>query len=560
MMFVNTFLIIIALLTWDDVYASRRRNGLSSHDNNDRYHASLWWNGWSPHDNNDRYQREPLPVTLAVTKTEFKQLWYTILNGPIQTNPTVYEDRVYVPTIAGTFYCLHADSGIIMWQRNLSAIMNNGHVYISRTSPLVYKDMIILGIMEGLAFQKVVGHGSYVIALNRFTGALRWQTLVSSHPASTITDTPQLANDRLFIGISSSEESFSASPTYPCCTFQGSVVALKASTGKFIWETKMLPDNKGTTTGYSGAGVWGSQFPVDYKRNQIYIGTGNYYKLPPLVQQCLDETTNLTLYSDPCNQPGVYGQAILALDMSTGIIRWSRTLASIEAWTVACLFPDSVPNPNCPSKPGLDFDFGQAPILKLNLKYKFGGNNRDQLFVGQKSGIAYDFDAETGTLIWSNQVSPGSYAGGMEFGSAADDQYLYVGNNNVEGLRYTLPDGTTTTKASWSALDLVTGDIKWTTVDPTTDITQTSAYFALTIWDQLVLVQGGTLPYSTSNPIKGCLYGLNKKNGKILYEKCIQNTPLGTGASVAKNTIYVGVGYNISRVATDGILALQLPS
>ncbi|CAF3871155.1 unnamed protein product, partial [Rotaria sordida] len=307
------------------------------------------------------------------------------------------------------------------------------------------------------------------------------------------------------------------------------------------------------------AAVWGSQFPVDCKRNQIYIGTGNYYKLPPLVQQCLDETSNLNLYSAPCNQRGAYGQAILALDMSTGIVRWSVILGPIDAWTAACLFPGPVPNPNCPSKPGPDTDFAQAPILKLNLKYKFGGKNRDQLFVGQKSGIAYGFDAETGTIIWSTQVSPSAPAGGMEFGSAADDKYLYIGNNNGDSLSYTLPDGTTTTKASWSALDLVTGDIKWTTVDPTTDVNQTSAYFALTVWDQLVLVQGGSRPFRTNKPTKGCLYGLNKKNGQVLYEKCIKNTPLGSGASVAKDTIYVGVGYNTSRVATDGILALKLP-
>ena len=233
-MLLNTFLIIIALLPWSDVCASQ------------------WWNGWSPHDNNDRYQRAPLPVPLAVTKTEFKQLWYTILTGPVQTNPTIYQDRVYVSTITGTFYCLHAHSGIIMWQRNLSAVIDNGQVYVSRTSPLVYKDMIILGLMGGSIIMPVVGHGSYAIAFNRFTGALRWQTRVSSHPASVVTSTPQLANGRLFIGISSAEENLAINPNYPCCTFQGSVVALKAGTGKFIWETKMIPDNNGTTTGYSG--------------------------------------------------------------------------------------------------------------------------------------------------------------------------------------------------------------------------------------------------------------------------------------------------------------------
>ena len=309
-----------------------------------------------------------------------------------------------------------------------------------------------------------------------------------------------------------------------------------------------------------GVAVWGSQFPVDHKRNQIYIATGNYYKLPALVQQCLDETSNLTLYSDPCNQPGAHGQSVLALDMSTGVVRWSRNLGDINAWNAACLFLNPGPNPNCPTHPGIDSDFGQAPILKLNLKYKFGGKNRDQLFIGQKSGIAYGFDAETGTIIWSKQVSPGSDSGGILFGSAADDQYLFVGNNNGHSLNYTLPDGTTTRKSSWSALDLVTGDIKWTAVDPTINVTRTGAHFPLTVWDQLVLVQGGSSPFTFDNSLHGCLYGLNKKNGQFLYKKCIDNTPLGSGASVAKNTIYVGVGYIIPRAGTDGVLALQLPS
>ena len=282
--------------------------------------------------------------------------------------------------------------------------------------------------------------------------------------------------------------------------------------------------------------------------------------MPAAIQKCLDDTHNLTLLSDPCNQPGAYGDSILALDMDTGLIRWSRILESVDVWTAACIRSTSNPPVNCPARPGPDSDFAQAPILKKNFKYKFGGAKRDQLFVGQKSGVAYGLDAETGTLIWSIQVAPSAFNGGMEFGSAADDQYLYVGNNNGGGLSYKLPDGSTTTKASWSALDLVTDNVKWTTVDPTNNVNKTSAYLPLTVWDQLVLVQGGSVPFSPNPPIKGCLYGLNKKTGVVLYEKCVENTPLGSGASVADNTIYVGVGYNVQRPATDGILALQLPS
>ena len=274
----------------------------------------------------------------------------------------------------------------------------------------------------------------------------------------------------------------------------------------------------------------------------------------------MTDTSNLTLFSEPCTEPGAYGQSILALDMDTGLIRWSQTLGPINGWTMACIYPDASSNVNCPPNPGKDSDFGQAPILKRNMKYKFGGTNRDQLFVGQKSGIVFNFDAETGRIIWSTQVSPASFSGGIEFGSAADDEYIYVGNNNGERFSYTLPNGVQTTKASWSALDLLTGEIKWTTIDPTTNINQTSAHLPLTVWDQLVLAPGGNVPWRLDSAMKGCLYGLNKTNGEVLYEKCVENVPIGSGASVVSNTIYVGIGYEYPRITMDGLMALQLPT
>ncbi len=234
MMFLNMLSIIIALLTWNDVSASES------------------WNGWSLGDKNDRYQRETLPVTPATTKTEFKQLWYTKTSGPVVMSPTVYEHYVYVATFTGMFYCFQADNGIILWQRNISNIINNGHGYYSQSTPLVYNDMIILGLTDNNILILAPSNGSYFIAFNRFTGVLVWQKKVSSHPASKLTNAPQLANNRIFIGISSREEGFVINATYSCCTFQGSVIALEASTGTFLWETKMIPDNNGTTAGYSG--------------------------------------------------------------------------------------------------------------------------------------------------------------------------------------------------------------------------------------------------------------------------------------------------------------------
>jgi outer membrane protein assembly factor BamB len=39
---------------------------------------------------------------------------------------------------------------------------------------------------------------------------------------------------------------------------------------------------------------------------------------------------------------------------------------------------------------------------------------------GQKSGIYYALDPDTGALLWQTQVGPGSSLGGIEWGSASD--------------------------------------------------------------------------------------------------------------------------------------------
>jgi hypothetical protein len=79
------------------------------------------------------------------------------------------------------------------------------------------------------------------------------------------------------------------SPTYECCTFRGSVVALDAATGKTVWKTFTIaspahPAKKSKTGvqmyGPSGASVWSAP-TFDNKRDVLYVATGNNYSDPP---------------------------------------------------------------------------------------------------------------------------------------------------------------------------------------------------------------------------------------------------------------------------------------
>ena len=75
-------------------------------------------------------------------------------------------------------------------------------------------------------------------------------------------------------------------------------------------------------------------------------------------------------------------------------------------------------------QPGPDYDFGSAPN---EITYKDGhGKPQTIIGAGQKSGIYYALDPDTGATLWETQVGPGSSLGGMEWGSASDGQRIYV--------------------------------------------------------------------------------------------------------------------------------------
>ena len=99
-----------------------------------------------------------------------------------------------------------------------------------------------------------------------------------------------------------------------------------------------------------------------------------------------------------------------------------------DDWNVACFVP---PFTNCPQNPGPDYDFASAPNL---VTYQGNQGPKTILGAGQKSGIYYAFDPDTGAVLWRTQVGPGSSLGGMEWGSATDGKRIYVAIANFYGL------------------------------------------------------------------------------------------------------------------------------
>ena len=55
---------------------------------------------------------------------------------------------------------------------------------------------------------------------------------------------------------------------------------------------------------------------------------------------------------------------------------------------------------------------------------------RTLLGIGQKSGVYWALNPDTGTVVWQTQVGPGSGFGGIEWGTAFDGTRIYVPISN----------------------------------------------------------------------------------------------------------------------------------
>ena len=132
-----------------------------------------------------------------------------------------------------------------------------------------------------------------VYALDARTGQELWKVRVDDHPLARITGTPKTHANRLYVATTSLEELAGADPTYECCTFRGTVVALDRLTGQLAWKAYTIPDPPAPVRknaigvqlwGPSGATVWSSP-TLDPERNRLYVATGDNYSDPALADE-----------------------------------------------------------------------------------------------------------------------------------------------------------------------------------------------------------------------------------------------------------------------------------
>lgn len=439
--------------------------------------------------------------------------WVYTTEGDVSATPAVEGGVLFFPDWGGWLHKVDAATGARIWSRQISDYTGVPGS-ISRNTPALHGNRLFFGTLKG-----------DFLAVDARSGELLWKMHADPHPAAVITQSPIAFGNRVYVGISSYESSIAENPAYPCCNFRGSVLALDAGTGAVVWRTHTVPE------GYSGGGVWGSTLVVDTKRKSLYVPTGNNYSVPSSVRACLlsaaDEADRTA-----CLAKDNFFDSVLSLDLETGAIKWGRTLFPLDIFILSCLTRPG----DCPPPAGPDYDLGQGTIL-----YRAkgaDGKERELLGAGQKSGMYWALDPDTGAVVWGTQVSPGGTGGGLMWGSAMADGRIFAASANYEKKPYTLPSGETSSWGNFTALDAATGRMLWQTPDP---------------------VVGGSdvAPVTTANGVvfgcsidpQGHMYALDARTGVVLWTFASGGS-CNAGAAVANGTVYWGSGYSNWGVGT----------
>jgi polyvinyl alcohol dehydrogenase (cytochrome) len=375
------------------------------------------WRGWGAEPTNTRFQKSPGLTATSLAKLKLK--WaFGFENTPnASVQPVVFGGRVFVGSFNKKVYSLDAGTGCTYWAFEAAAGVRTA-VSIARIGST---RLALFGDLEG-----------FVYAVDAESGKLLWKERVDDHPAAMITGSPLLFENRLYVPVSSGEEWRAQDPSYPCCSFRGSLVALDAATGKRLWKSSVIngPVQETEKDGHkfhgpSGAAIWVAP-TLDPKRNLIYVGTGNAYSPPA---------------SDTVD-------SVIALDLKTGEQRWKYQFSADDAWNFACANPKE--RKNCPDSTAKfqDTDVASPAILATP----------DLLLASYNLGLfAFDL-AHDHKILWRKPI--GAFRGFQQIrnGQAVDGKNVYV--SVVGGF---LPDKTYNSNIGGGvyAIDLKTGDLRW---------------------------------------------------------------------------------------------------
>ena len=502
--------------------------------------GSVQWNGWGRSLDNTRYQPEPAIRASDVAKLALK--WaYGYPSGTEFGQPTVVDERLFVTSSAGRVYSLDSKTGCTYWTYDAAAgsrtAVTIGELARAKVAALPRKLKRTLAHLDVIKAPSAAFFGDdtgTVYALDAQKGTLLWKSQVDSHPLARIVGAPALYGDRLYVAVSSTEDSAAANPGYSCCTFRGSVVALDIAGGRTLWRSyTVLEEPQPTRKNSAGiqefgpAGAAVSSAPtIDAKRNVLYVATGGS---PTGLEQSLTD-------------------AVAAFDLADGRLRWVKQL----------LRPDAAAG---------GAGFSSSPVLRTL------ATGNQVLLAGQRSGVVYGLDPDHGgDILWQTRIgelAAGTAAGagpvvssatvagatgGIAWGSAADHRNLYVA---ISGLLAQPANAS----GSLTALDMTTGAARWHTASPEPACAWTDRSCSHAQAQAVTVMPGSAF----SGSMDGHLRAYSTIDGKILWDidtardfqtkngiKASGGSLDHGGATIVNGTVYINSGNALLAFSVGG--------
>jgi alcohol dehydrogenase (cytochrome c) len=311
------------------------------------------WPSYNGQTTGSRYSTLAQITTGNVSRMVPKWIFSVANSSHLQVTPVVVNGVMYV-TAANECYALDAGSGREIW-----------HYRRPRTKGLVGN--AAGGINRGVAVAGdrlfMVTDHAHVIALNRFTGALIWETEMADwHQNYNATGAPLVVGNLVVTGTSGGDEGV-----------RGFVAAYDQATGKEVWRFWTVPRPgepksetwQGKGIEHPGATTWLTG-TYDPQLDTVYWPTGN--PSPDLIG---DDRGGDNLYSD----------SVVALDAKTGTLKWHFQFTPHDVW---------------------DYDAQETPAL---IDATWQGRPRKLLVQANRNGFLYVLDRTDGTFLMGKQYA-----------------------------------------------------------------------------------------------------------------------------------------------------------
>jgi alcohol dehydrogenase (cytochrome c) len=274
---------------------------------------------------------------------------FSLPNTPrLQVTPVVVDGVMYV-TSANEAYALDAGSGREIW-----------HYQRPRTKGLIGNAAGGINRGVGAAGDRVfmVTDHAHVIALNRYTGALLWDTEMADwHQNYNATGAPLPVGNLVVTGTSGGDEGV-----------RGFVAAYDQATGKEVWRFWTVPAPgepaaetwQGKGIAHPGGATWMAG-AYDPQLDIVYWPVGN--PGPDLIG---DDRLGDNLYTD----------SIVALDAKTGTLKWHFQFTPHDVW---------------------DYD-AQEPIALVDTTWQ--GQPKKLIVQANRNGFFYVLDRTNGRFLF----------------------------------------------------------------------------------------------------------------------------------------------------------------